>query len=197
MPALIYIHGFLSSPLSLKSQQTHQWLTQHRPQVRFIAPALTPYPAKTRATLDALVAEQGEDPIYVMGSSMGGFWATYLAEQYNLPAVVINPACEPLALMPKYLHQTLGNYHNDEQYWLEEHHLQELADVPAHTIQRQANYWLMAQTGDETLDYRKAVAKYAGCKQLVEPGGDHAFQNFDAHLNDCLAFLENFYKTSV
>ncbi|WP_317933336.1 YqiA/YcfP family alpha/beta fold hydrolase [Halioxenophilus sp. WMMB6] len=194
MSALIYIHGFLSSPQSHKAVQTGAWLAREHTEVAFVAPALTPYPGQTRQQLDALISRLGQQPIYLMGSSMGGFWATYLAEQYDLPAVLINPACEPMRLMPGYLHQTLHNYHTPDSYRLDESHLAELQDADTNGIRRPANYWVMVQTGDETLDYRKALEKYAGCRQLVEEGGDHGFQNFEQHLPECWAFYQNFYQ---
>jgi len=195
MPVVIYIHGFLSSPQSFKAQATGDWLASERPEVAYLSPTLTPYPEVTRAQLDNLVAAHPEQQIGLLGSSMGGFWATYLAERYNLPAVLINPACEPLKLMPGYLHQQLKNYHNDNEYYLDDSHLQELANIPAHSVGRKTNYWVLVQTGDETLDYRKAVAKYQGCRLFVEPGGDHSFQNFERHLPACMEFFENFYAS--
>ena len=190
---VIYLHGFLSSPQSYKAVVAGQWLAEHHPDIEFHCPTLTPYPAQTRAQLDQLVADSSDRKIGLLGSSMGGFWASYLAETHNLPAVLINPACEPLALMPTYLNQTLANYHTDDTYFLNDAHLEELAQVPAHTIQRPANYRILVQTGDETLDFRKAVSKYRGATVIVEEGGDHSFQDFVQHLPDCLTFIEQFY----
>ncbi len=193
MLAVIYIHGFLSSPLSHKAQLVGQWLSDHQPGVSFHSPQLTPYPAQTQYQLDTLVASLQGRRIGLMGSSMGGFWASYLAEAYDLPAVLINPACEPLNLMPKYLHQTLQNYHSQDTYYLDENHLAELAKVPAHQVKRLENYRVLMQTGDETLDYRKAVAKYRGAELLIEEGGDHSFRDFERHLPACMAFFDKFY----
>ena len=193
MLAVIYIHGFLSSPLSHKAQVVGRWLASQYPEVGFHSPQLTPYPGQTRAQLDALVASLQGQNIGLMGSSMGGFWASYLAETYDLPAVLINPACEPLKLMPKYQHQPLKNYHTEDTYYLDDSHLEELAQIPAHSVRRLNNYWVLVQTGDETLDYRKALAKYHGANVLVEEGGDHSFQDFERHLPASVAFFNKFY----
>lgn len=188
MAALLYIHGFLSSPLSFKAQQTQAWLAVNYPEIAYHCPQLSPYPAETQQHLAQLVESLLPQPVYLMGSSLGGFWATWLAEQYNLRALLINPAVQPQEFMPKYLDIDLKSYHTDDTYRLNAGHIAEIvrADVP---VARPANYWLLAQTGDETLDYRKAAAKYAGCKQTLEPGGDHAFQGFERYLQPGLDFL--------
>jgi predicted esterase YcpF (UPF0227 family) len=135
------------------------------------------------------------DPIYLMGSSMGGFWATYLAERYDLPAVLINPAVDALNLMPRYLNQTLKNYHTDDVYYLKADDLTQLARYDTPFIQRHSNYWLLVQTKDETLDYRLAVAKYQRCQQTIEHGGDHSFQGFDRFHGQAIDFFDAFITT--
>ena len=188
MAALLYIHGFLSSPLSFKAQQVQHWLAAQHPEIEFICPQLTPYPAQTQQLLESILEQRLPEPIYLMGSSLGGFWATWLAEKYNLRAVLINPAVRPQEFMPAYLEVDLKSYHTDDSYYLGAHHIDEIiaADVP---VTRFNNYWLLVQTGDETLDYRKAVQKYAGCKHTIEDGGDHSFQGFERFFNDCMTFF--------
>lgn len=190
MAALVYIHGFLSSPLSFKAQQTAQWLAQHHPEVAFYCPQLPPYPQQTQAILETLVESLSPEPVYLMGSSLGGFWATWLAEKYNLRAVLINPAVRPQDFMPAYLEVDLKSYHTDDSYRLLAHHIDEIVAVDV-TPSRLQNYWLLVQTGDETLDYRHAVEKYAGCKQTIEAGGDHAFQGFERFLADSMIFFNH------
>lgn len=195
MPALIYIHGFLSSPLSHKAQQTQTWLAAEHPHIQYYCPQLTPYPIQTRQQLEHLIESLLPEPVYLMGSSLGGFWATCLAEKYNLRALLINPAVRPHEFMPAYLEVDLESYHPQDNnlkahYRLSAHHVDEIkaADVP---VKRHDNYWLLVQTGDETLDYRLAVQKYAGCKQTVVQGGDHGFQGFENYLDEGLKFLQS------
>jgi len=189
MAALLYIHGFLSSPLSFKAQQTAQWLAVHHPEIEFHCPQLTPYPAETQKQLESLVESLLPQSVYLMGSSLGGFWATWLAEKYNLPTVLINPAVRPQDFMPAYLEVDLKSYHTDDSYRLSASHIDEIiaVDVPVTRLQ---NYWLLVQTGDETLDYRQAVQKYQACKQTIEEGGDHSFQGFERFLDDCIIFFK-------
>jgi len=190
MAALLYIHGFLSSPLSFKAQQTREWLAAKHPEIDYHCPQLSPYPAQTQQLLEQLVESLLPEPIYLMGSSLGGFWATWLAEKYNLRALLINPAVKPQEFIPKYVGLELKSYHTDDIYHLHAHHIDEIKLVDVKP-QRLDNYWLLVQTGDETLDYRKAVEKYAGCKQTVEEGGDHAFQGYERYLENGLAFLRS------
>lgn len=196
MPHLLYIHGFLSSPLSYKAQAIKQWLLDSdQNEIHYHCPQLTPYPDECAQTLAAWVEEvqQQGDSIYLMGSSMGGFWATWLAETYDLPAVLINPAVDVLELMPKYLNQPLQNYHTSDTYQLNQQHMQQLARyiVP---VTRNDNYWLLVQTADETLDYRLATDKYAEVKQTIEQGGDHSFQGFDRYHQQTINFFQRFYQ---
>ena len=190
MSQLIYIHGFLSSPSSHKAIQVKQWLADNRPDIEYHCPFLTAYPGQTRQTLETLVESLLPDPVYLMGSSLGGYWATWLVEKYNLRAVLINPAVKlDLLKSDEYVNVELLNYHTDDSYTLTEQDIEDLIAVDVRKITQHDSYWLMAQTGDETLDYRLAVEKYADCKQLIEEGGDHSFQNFDSHINDVIDFL--------
>lgn len=188
---VIYIHGFLSSPKSYKAQVTRRWLELTNPTVSYLCPSLTPYPEQTRQALCELV-KGCTGAVYLIGSSLGGYWASYLAERYNLPAVIVNPSVAPDKMMPSYLNQQLSNYSSDQSYWLEAHHIDELKACDAPELQKNNNYWLLVQTGDEVLDYRAAVAKYQGCKQTVEVGGDHSFQGFERFLPDILTFFRSF-----
>jgi predicted esterase YcpF (UPF0227 family) len=188
MAALLYIHGFLSSPQSFKAQQTQAWLAANHPEIDYHCPQLSPYPAETQQLLEQLVESILPQSVYLMGSSLGGFWATWLAEKYNLRALLINPAVSPQSFMPKYVGMELKSYHSDDVYLLHKHHIDEIKLVDVQP-QRLDNYWLLVQTGDETLDYRNAVEKYNGCKQTVEEGGDHSFQRFERYLETGLNFL--------
>lgn len=188
MPTLIYIHGFLSSPLSFKAQQVQQWLALHRPDIHYICPQLTPYPQQTRCTLEALIEAAQPNSVSIMGSSLGGFWATWLAEKYDLRALLINPSVRPWDFMPGYLEVDLKGYHTDDSYRLQARHIDEIRACDA-VVRRSNNYWLLVQTGDETLDYTHAVEKYRDCKQTVEIGGNHGFDGFERYLPAAIEFL--------
>ena len=188
MPALIYIHGFLSSPLSFKACQLQRWLAANHPEITYYCPQLTPYPEQTRRELELLVESLLPQPVYLMGSSLGGFWASWLVEKYNLRAILINPSVRPYDFMPQHLGKLLKSYHSEAVYCLNAQHIAEIKSAEV-TPRRKKNYWLLLQTGDETLDYRDAQEKYAACKQTIEEGGDHSFQGFERYFAPCLEFL--------
>ena len=188
MPRLIYIHGFLSSPASFKARQMQVWLAEHRPDIDYRCPHLPPYPRLAAEQLANLADTDG--PLYLMGSSLGGFWAAWLAERYAAPAVLINTAGSPWQFMPDYLEVDLKGYHTDDTYRLSAHHVDEIRAYEVEPLNHPENLWLLVQTGDETLDYRQAVAKYQGARQTIEPGGDHGFQGFERYIPEAMAFLE-------
>lgn len=189
MSLLLYIHGFLSSPHSHKAQQVQSWIKQHRPDMDYACPALTAYPDEAIACLQDVIERHLPQPVYLLGSSLGAYYATHLAEKYSLRTVLINPAVAPYRLISDYLHQDLKNYHNEERYHLGTEHIELLRALETDRLQYPDNFWLMVQTGDETLNYRDAVEKYRACRQLIEDGGDHSFQNFERWLPDIFQFL--------
>jgi len=136
--------------------------------------------------VDALV-ERGSAPICVIGSSLGGFYATLAAERHGARAVVINPAVRPdLDLRAHAGPQT--NLHTGARFEVTAAHFDELRAMRVGRISRPDRYFLLVRTGDEVLDYRQAVAFYAGAWQFVQGGGDHAFAGFEAQIPAILAF---------
>lgn len=186
--ALIYIHGFNSSPASLKARQTDEWLSLHHPQIPFFCPKLSNEPDRAIRQLQDLI-ENAPGPTGLVGSSMGGYYATWLAEHYELPAVLINPAVKPYELMLDYLGEN-SNYHTGECYVLEQRHVDEVRQLEVATPLHRERYWVLLQSGDEVLDYRQAEARYAGCRMTVERGGDHSFQRYERHLPAIYEFLQ-------
>jgi len=179
---LIYIHGFNSSPASFKAQ-----LLKSRVEAlggKFTAPALARSPAQAAAQLDALAARN--PGAVLVGSSLGGYYATWLAEKHDLAAVLLNPAVRPYDLLAGHVGRQ-RNFHTGEEYEFTREHVAELRalEVPAVTPSR---YLLIAATGDETLDYRSAVERYRGCRQVVIQGGDHGFSDFERYTDAVLEF---------
>lgn len=190
MPTLLYIHGFLSSPKSAKAQATQSWLRYHRPQWQYLCPFLSPHPTQAKAALDGLISQLEHQEVYVIGSSLGGFWATYITEQYGFRSVLINPAVHPHTRFADLVGQHLSNYHTGEPCVLQQNDIDCMAECDPPQLRDVDLYWLMVQTGDETLDYRHAVARYQGCRQTVEAGGDHSFTGYESWLGEIAEFFE-------
>jgi predicted esterase YcpF (UPF0227 family) len=189
-PLLIYLHGFLSSPGTRKAALLADYLRAQQLSIELQIPALPDQPAAALAAAEAAIAAAraaGRDSIGLIGSSMGGFYATILAQREGLRAVLINPAVMPQRLIAAYLGNQRNPYTGVE-------FVLTLADVEVlqrmHPIlERPELFWLLLQSGDEVLDYRDAVNFYAGCRQTVEAGGDHQFRHFERYLPDVVNFL--------
>lgn len=187
MNKLLYLHGFNSSPASDKARQTEASLRERGLSERFICPALPPSAEAAAATIAALIDAHGAANLTLVGSSLGGFLASWAAERFDVPRVVlINPAVRPARLLHAYLGPQ-RNLYTGEEYLLEAHHMDELVALEPPRI-TPARYWLLLETADETLDYRDALDYYAGCRQTVIAGGDHGFQNWGRLLPEVLSW---------
>lgn len=183
--SILYIHGLNSAPSSMKASQLQAAMDQMGLAGQLQVPALHHHPRQAIVQLEAGIAELGR-PLLV-GSSLGGYYATHLAERHGLKALLINPAVNPHQLFDGYL-GTQTNHYTGENWELTHDHVQALAEleVPAPNDPERYQVWL--QTGDETLDYRRAERFYRACALRIEAGGDHSFQGFALHLPAMLAF---------
>ncbi|MBB1520472.1 YqiA/YcfP family alpha/beta fold hydrolase [Aquipseudomonas guryensis] len=183
MTSIIYIHGLNSSPASTKASQLlrvaeHGGIAQH-----LRVPALHHHPRQAMAQLQAAIAELGR-PLLV-GSSLGGYYATYLAQQHDLSALLINPAVRPHQLFGgREVEQT--NHYSGETWLLTHDHVQALAELEVPPPQDAQRYRVWLQTADETLDYRQAETYYQGCSMDIQEGGDHSYQGFAGRLPEIL-----------
>lgn len=188
MSMLLYLHGFNSSPQSKKAIETGRWIKLNAPHIKFCCPQLSPYAFEVMQKLKSIIEGHLPQPIYLVGSSMGGFFATCLAEQYNLPAVLINPAVNPGSGLHSWLGEN-SNFITGGKWVFKAEHIEQYIDLEPKEIKRQQNYKLLLQTGDEVLDYRHAQRRYRGCSIEVEAGGDHSFVDYQRHLSANLDFL--------
>lgn len=191
MSTLLYLHGFNSSPQSMKAQEMQNYLQQKRPDVQFICPQLAATPAVAWAQIsdicDALV--QAGAQFGVAGSSLGGFLATRVAEIYGVRAVVINPAVNPQILLKDYLGEQLNPY-TEQRYVLTEQHMAELTALRLEAPTAMARIWLLQQQGDEVLDYREALDFYRFARVCIQKGGDHSFIGFHHYCGQIIRFLQ-------
>jgi len=181
---LIYIHGFNSSPASSKAGAIERELARRGRGEDFLAPALPHSPAAAAALLARLVRAHRD--ACLVGSSLGGFYATWLAETHGVRAVLVNPAVRPYELLASEIGRQ-KNFHTGEEYDFTAQHIAELRALEVDSITPE-RYLLLVTTGDEVLDYRHAVEKYRGARQIVIEGSDHGLSDFAQYLDTVLAF---------
>lgn len=186
---LIYLHGFMSSPRSAKATLTRDYLAAQRLPIAFEVPLLPDLPEQALVAAEvAVVAALQRGPVGLIGSSMGGYFATILAERCELRAVLVNPSARPHLRIDRYFGANTNPY-SGSQFTLDAGHARWLEQVLPTTLHPEY-YWLLTQAGDEVLDYREAVEFYAGCRQTVEPGGNHQFPGFERYLPEVVEFLQ-------
>jgi hypothetical protein len=178
---LIYIHGFNSSSRSGKARELAAWMAARGLGESFACPDLPHRPAEAIALLEGLIAAS-HHPVKLVGSSLGGFYAAHLAEKHGLRAVFINPCVGCHAKLSAEIGRLQKNWHSGEEYLFTEQHAAELDALRVDRMSRPENCLLLAETGDEVLDYREAVICFAGAKQIVLEGGDHGFSRFTDYI---------------
>jgi len=187
LKTIVYLHGFISSPASKKAVMLGDYLRGQAPDIEYVVPVLHHRPARAFAQVQGHVAGKNPADVLIVGSSLGGFYATAAAEATGCRAVVINPAVHPQTHFGRYLGPQ-ENLHTGERFDLTREHVAELAALDPPAITRPERYWLLVETADEVLDYREAVACYAGAFQTVVQGGDHSLASFPEFVPDIVAW---------
>ncbi len=185
---LLYLHGFRSSPQSAKARLTAAWMQQHRPEVHWWCPQLPPSPREAMQWLRDGVADWPAARSAVIGSSLGGFYATALAERLGWRAVLLNPAVDPARDLQKYIGETTA-WHSDERFFFRAEFIAELRAIAPPTLTRLDRYFAIIAKGDEVLSWVEMSGRYRGAAVKLLEGGDHALSDFDTHLPEAMAFL--------
>ena len=185
---LLYLHGFRSSPQSMKARLTAAWMQQHRPDVHWWCPQLPPSPADALQMLNERLALWPPAGTGVIGSSLGGFYATAVAERFGARAVLLNPTVDPARDLAKYLGETTA-WHSDERFYFRAEFIDELRALEPGALTRLERYFAIIAKGDEVLSWVEMSARYRGCRVELLEGGDHALGDFERHLPAVAAFL--------
>ena len=181
---IIYIHGFGSSGQGGKASLFREYFEEE-----VIAPSLSYVPHLAIDTLEQLIKtflEKDED-IGLVGSSLGGFYSIYLANKYNLKAVLINPAIYPYETLDKIGMAT--NYYDGTSFEVSANHLEQLKSYEVENILKEENFLTLLQTDDEVLDYNDAVEKLPNSELVIEEGGNHSFENIEKYFRKIGSFL--------
>jgi len=190
MRTLVYLHGFRSSPASIKATRLSEYVAAlpDATRPRLHVPELADRPSVAIAAVAQWVERHaGAAMLTFVGSSLGGYYATHLAERFDARAVMINPAVRPFDDLQQW-RGVQTNLYTGAAFDVTEAHFDELRALRVARITRPERYFLLAETGDEVLDYREAVAFYGGAWQYVRGGGDHSFTDFAAQLPAILRF---------
>lgn len=187
---LLYLHGFLSSPASQKAGEFKQCCQQQNLAKQLRIPQLPVEPEAAIVKCEQLLQELHANypKLAIIGSSLGGYYATFLAEKYHAKAILINPAVKPY----RFLNQHVGvqtHYHNGQEVEVTQAHIEQLKQIDTHTLSHPERYLVLLQSADETLDYRQAAQFYQQCKLDIEQGGSHAFENFADKLPAIMQFI--------
>ncbi len=184
---ILYLHGFRSSPKSFKARVVGERMRQLGVADQLLCPQLDASPVEAMNLALKLVERFPPEQLAIVGSSLGGFYATWLAERLGCRAVLLNPAVNPFKDLDKHIGVTTA-FHSEEPFEFKHHYIDELRALAVAKVSKPERYFLLAATGDEVLDYRDMVAHYAGARQHIIEGSDHAIAEFPDYVDEVLAF---------
>ena len=187
---LLYLHGFRSSPQSAKARQVEARVSQRHPRVTWWCPQLPPSPKAAMDSVTQGIAGWPRQRMAVMGSSLGGFYATCVAEAVGCKAVLLNPAIHPARDLAKYIGEQTAWHDPGEHFFFEPRFVDELRALENGDLARPENYFAVIAKGDEVLDWREMTGRYAGARIKLLEGGDHALSDFDRHIDEVFDFLD-------
>lgn len=187
---LLYLHGFRSSPQSFKARMLHAWVQRHAPALTWSCPQLPPSPRAAWQLMVQGVSGWPRHSMAVLGSSLGGFYATAVAEHLGCPAVVLNPAVHPARDLAHHVGDQTA-YHDPMQHFqFKAEYVDELRALTPVRITDPSRYAAVIAKGDELLDWREMSQRYAGSHMRLLEGSDHALSDFEQQLPFVLAFLQ-------
>ena len=186
---LLYLHGFRSSPQSTKAQMMAARVQADHKNVRWWCPQRPPSPREAMALIQRGTAEWPADQMAVVGSSLGGFYATALAQQRGCRAVVLNPAVDPARDLAAHIGEQTAWHDPAEHFFFRPEYIDELRALQTGPLTHPERTFAVIAKGDELLDWREMTARYASARIRLLEGSDHALSDFDDHIDAVLEFL--------
>ena len=187
---LLYLHGFRSSPHSAKAQKVGARVRAQHPNVTWWCPQLPPSPREAMEMLMYGIAGWPTASMAVVGSSLGGFYATFVAEQTRCKAVLLNPAIAPARDLQKYVGEQTAWHNPDDHFFFKPQFVDELRALECGALAAPQNYFAVIAKGDEVLDWREMTARYPCARIRLLEGSDHALSDFDAQIDEVFEFLQ-------
>ena len=187
---VLYLHGFRSSPQSTKARQMAAVMAAQFPHITWWCPQLPPSPKAAAAMIQEDTANWPAQNMAVVGSSLGGFYATWLAAQRDCKVVLLNPAIDPARDLANYIGEQTAWHNPDERFYFAPEFVDELRALEVGPMPHPERVWALIAKGDEVLDWREMTARYLGSPQVVIEGGNHAISDFENYLPQVLEFLD-------
>lgn len=187
---LLYLHGFRSSPRSFKAQRMEAAVRARHPGVTWWCPQLAASPRTAMQAVAQGIAGWPQERMAVVGSSLGGFYATWVAERTGCRAVLLNPAVDPARDLHAYIGEQTAWHDPNERFVVEPGFLDELRALQCGPVRHPERYFAVIAKGDEVLDWREMTGRYPGVRTRLLEASDHALSDFDDHLEEVLAFLQ-------
>ena len=186
---LLYLHGFRSSPQSTKAQMMAARVQADHKKVRWWCPQLPPSPREAMALIQRGTADWPADQMAVVGSSLGGFYATALAQQRGCRAVVLNPAVDPARDLAAHIGEQTAWHDPAEHFFFRPEYIDQLRALQTGPLTHPERTFAVIAKGDELLDWREMTARYASARIRLLEGSDHALSDFDDHIDAVQEFL--------
>jgi len=186
---VVYLHGFRSSPQSVKATRLAEIFRQHYPHVHWWCPPLPPSPGAAAELIQTTTAHWPSASMAIVGSSLGGFYAAWLAHQKDCKAIVINPAVDPARDLAKYIGEHTAWHDPKQRFYFAPDYVDELRDLYVDGFQHPEKVFALIAKGDEVLDWREMSQRYARSQQLVLEGSDHGVHDFELYIPTLLQFL--------
>ncbi|MGH8821549.1 MAG: YqiA/YcfP family alpha/beta fold hydrolase [Rhodoferax sp.] len=187
---LLYLHGFRSSPQSTKARKVAARVQAQYPGVTWWCPQLPASPREAMAMLMHGIADWPVASMAVVGSSLGGFYATWMAEKTLCRAVLLNPAVNPARDLQKYVGEQTAWHNPEDHFFFKPEFVDELRALECGPLAKPSNYFAVIAKGDEVLDWHEMTARYPGARIRLLEGSDHALSDFDAQIDEVFEFLQ-------
>jgi len=186
---LLYLHGFRSSPQSAKARMMADHVARHHPGVRFWSPQLPPSPRAAMALVAQGIADWPRPSMAVVGSSLGGFYASWVARHAGCPSVLLNPAVDPARDLALHIGEQTAWHNPQERFFFLPEYVDELQALDQRGLAPGGPELAIIAKGDEVLDWREMVARYPQAEVHLLEGGDHGLSDFSTHLPTIARFL--------
>jgi predicted esterase YcpF (UPF0227 family) len=186
---LLYLHGFRSSPASFKARLMAQWVQGHQPKVHWVCPQL---PASPRLAMEMALSLTKDWPLAssaIVGSSLGGFYAQWLACTLGMRSVLLNPAVHPARDLASQIGTHPAWHDNAQQVHFQPEFVDELAQLECSLPAPRNDTLAIIAKGDEVLDWREMLQACQHGQVLLHEGSDHGISDFEAHLPRVTSFL--------